>query len=407
MSPLVRFARFAAVVAMIGCAPPPASDAEIAAWEAYCDRLKATGVEILKDYPQPHAIDRQEALGYLAQQVAHSVQDVLVAEDASFPLLRLGASTIDKWGLDGADAKYLTARIRGDGVYRLHGRLGSATLIALQTFTMDPEYRPFASLSGDGWQAAPDGRIDLRISAERPEGWSGTWLPTDPEATDLFVREYFADWENETPSELFLERLDVPAAPPAPDLAGRLERMADGFAHRAPMWLQRSGRVRSWVVNDFRGPPEATEQGLKDNVYGQGWFQISRDEALLIELDAPDALLWSFQLGNFWWESLDYVNRTGSLNGHQAVASSDGRYRIVVAREDPGVPNWLDPASHPEGAILYRYQQSKNAPKPEARLVPVAELRAALPPDTPTVTREQRRAEIAARRAHATRRWAP
>jgi hypothetical protein len=154
-------------------------------------------------------------------------------------------------------------------------------------------------------------------------------------------------------------------------------------------------------------PTANTGQGLADNFYGQGWFALEPGQVLLIELDAPDALLWSFQIGNFWWESLDYVSRTGSLNGDQAVASSDGRYRIVIAAEDPGVPNWLDTAGHPEGAILYRYQQAKNNPTAVARLVALEQLRAELPADTPSVSAEQRAREIAARQAHAARRWAP
>ena len=397
----------ALLVFTLGCSGAPRSDDQIAAWEAYCDRLKAAGIAALEDYPQNHEIDRDEALAYLASQVAYTVRDELIGEDPNFPLLRLGASTIDKWGLDGADVKYVGARIEGDASYRLHGRMGSAALIALQTFTMEPDYAAFASLSNDDLRPASDGSVDVLVSAEKPAEYRGVWLEVDPRATNLLVREYFNDWEKEVPSELYLERLDVPADPPAPQHEDRLERMATAFEKRVPMWLEMSSKVRSWVVNNFRGPPSATDQGLKDNVYGQGWFQISEDEALVIELEPPDATIWSFQLGNFWWESLDYVNRTGSLNGHQAFVNADGKVRIVVALEDPGVPNWLDPSGHPEGNILYRYQQSRTDPKPEAQLVDVAELREALPADTPSVTAQQRREEVAQRRHHAMRRWSP
>jgi len=113
------------------------------------------------------------------------------------------------------------------------------------------------------------------------------------------------------------------------------------------------------------------------------------------------------EVGNFWWQSLDYVNRSGSLNSHQAVKSSDGRYRLVIAHEDPGVPNWLDPGGYSEGMILYRYQQSKTAPRPTLELVPASELAKHLPADTKQVSSEERRAEIARRRDHAARRWSP
>ena len=126
-----------------------------------------------------------------------------------------------------------------------------------------------------------------------------------------------------------------------------------------------------------------------------------------VDRDAPDARLWSFQLGNLWAESIDYVNHTASLNGDQAFVNGDGRVRIVVAHEDPGVPNWLDTAGHPQGAILFRYQQTKTQPTPETEVVDAKTLRERLPGDTPTVTSDERAAEIAARRRHATKRWSP
>jgi hypothetical protein len=402
------------VVLLTACGgDPPAPVAgetdPVAAWEAFCDQLKATGVEILQEFPQAHAIDRAEAPRYLAQQVAAAVEGTLIDGQTAFPLLRLTASTIGSWGLDGADAKYLQARVEGDGEYRLVGRLGSARLIAIQLFTMRPDYEPFAFLSGDALAPGEDGAFELRISGERPAGWDGPWLPLDPRATTLLVREYFNDWENELPSQLRIERLDEGGGlGRAGDPGALLGAIAETFALRAPMWLERSQQVRRFFENDFySGGDEENAQGLADNVYGSGWFALEPNEALLITLDAPDALLWSFQLGNFWWESTDYVNGTASLNGHQAVPSSDGRYRVVIALEDPGVPNWLDPAGHTEGAMLYRFQKARNAPEPEVSVVPLAELAGQLPPDTPVVTAEERRREIAARRAHVSRRWEP
>jgi hypothetical protein len=173
------------------------------------------------------------------------------------------------------------------------------------------------------------------------------------------------------------------------------------------MWLPRSAPVRANLRNRL-GPPLASQgQGLANNLYGVGWFDLEADEALVIELEPPDALLWSFQVGNLWWEAADYVTRSGSLNGAQAFVSSDGRIRMVVSLEDPGVPNWLDPAGHREGQIVYRYQDAKSVPLPTARLVKRGELASALPKDTPKLVPAERRADLAARNAHAARRWAP
>lgn len=390
----------------------PAMSEEVAAWQAFCDALKASGTRFLERYPQPHAIDRAEALRYLAQQVATSVELAQVERETELPLLRLNSSTIGKWGLDGADAKYLTAQVDPRGSYRLRGRLGDAALIAFQSYTLAPDYAAFASLSGErgvDLPLQPDGRYELRLSRERPADWKGPWLALDPRATTFLIREYFDDWNEVEMSDWTLERLDAqPArAPLAPRASEELLRGAAGlFALRLPMWLGNVERTRAELRNRLAEMPNAA-QGLRDNVYGNGWFALEPGQALLIELDAPEARLWSFQLGNFWWESIDYLNHTGSLNNAQALRSGDGRYRIVISLQDPGVPNWLDPAGHPEGYVMYRYQRAKSAPLPQAKLVSLAELPKLLPTDTPRVSAEERRAEIARRRAHAAIRFAP
>ncbi|MCH2173495.1 DUF1214 domain-containing protein [Myxococcota bacterium] len=382
---------------------------EIRAWNEFCDSLKASGAKILETYPQRHEVDRAEGPLFLAQQLSIAIEQTFAARDRAFPLLRIGATDLNKAGFDGADAKYLGAPIEGTGTYRLSGTLGNARLIAIQAVAMGPPYAAFASLSSDGLSPDPQGRVEIMLGPEQPEGWTGPWLATDARATDLMVREYFGDWLEENPSTLTLERLD----PVETDAALSMERSretlqtaAARFAGRAPLWQPMVVQIRERLRNRL-SPPASPRQGLSDNFYGSGWFALEPGQALLIEFDAPEALLWSFQLGNFWWESLDYVSRTGSLNGDQAVPSSDGRYRIVIAGEDPWVPNWLDTGGRPEGAINFRYQRSQSKPTPTMRLISLEELRSELPKDTPIVSKKERRAEIAARRSHAARRWAP
>jgi hypothetical protein len=175
------------------------------------------------------------------------------------------------------------------------------------------------------------------------------------------------------------------------------------------MWLGRSIQTRRFLTNRARNMASEGdgEQGLRDNVYGAGWFEVDEETVLVIEFEEPEALLWSIQVGNYWWESLDYVTGTGSLNGNQAFTNSDGKVRVVIALNDPGVPNWLDTDGHPEGMFIYRFQQATKSADPTLRVIPASELRAALPSDTPSVSMEQRAAEIAMRKLHAAQRWAP
>ena len=403
-----------AALLLVSCtvlaAPPPADEeADIAAWNAFADELKKTGADFLRQYRQPDEVGRAEGPLYLAQQLAYVVSAVMAERDRAFPLLRLSATNIHKWGLDGADAKYTGAALDSSGVYRLSGRLGSAKLIAIQAVQSTPRFAAFASLSGADLVKDAQGGFEVMIARERPPGWTGPWLRLDAATTHLLVREYFNDWDAEQPSEMTLARVDEASARPTPvlpDTAATLAQMTAQFDIRTRQWMPWLAKTRSAPPNRLQVLPQ-TGQGLKNNVYGEGWYDIGPDQALIIELSDPDADLWSFQLGNLWWESIDYINGTGSINGHQAVPDGDGRYRLVIALQDPGVPNWLNPAGHRQGFIMYRFQNSASAAVPTTRLVSLAQLAAALPADAVRITPAQRRAQIEARRAHALKRWAP
>lgn len=380
------------------------------AWNAFCDRLKATGGEILRSDLPASDLDRAEGQRHLLQRLAATIDEVLDAESGP-PIVSLYSHKLRKYGMDSADAKYSVARIAGDGTYRLSGTLGTAHHIAFQLTTSRAGWQSFESLSRGELGAERSGEFELLISAEKPADWRKAWLRLDPRSTELILREYFYDWENERPSEFRIERLDragptVPIEPAA--TAALFDTIADGFAATVPKWFGPTLDDRTRRRNKLGPPARSASEGLRDNAYGSGWFALDKDEALLIELDEPKAHLWSFELGNPWWQSIDYVDHTSSLNGFQAVKSSDGRYRLVIALDDPGVPNWLDPAGHAEGVIIYRYQLATvdNA-VPVARVVPFAKLREHLPADTARVGPDARAEEIAMRRRHAARRWAP
>ena len=79
------------------------------------------------------------------------------------------------------------------------------------------------------------------------------------------------------------------------------------------------------------------------------------------------------------------------------MVDDDGVLRVVIAHHDPGVANWLDTAGHSEGPVILRCVRTENAPVPTTRVVPFADVAAALPPSTRRVDRE--RARRGARRA--------
>ena len=390
-------------------AEPERTRASSEIWSEFTRELEIAGLKVLEDYPQPTVLDESEGLRYLLQQLSTSVQNILVRESGEIPLLRVGATTINKWGMDGADAKYQGAPIDPSGEYLFSGRLGTARLTAIQLSNLTSgDYQAFESLSGDQFQSADSGEFQVLLSVNKPEYWQGPWLPLRSETTDLLVREYFGDWGNEEPGDYRLQRLDSTPTKSQLTLTAAEQLLVDTvtqFSQRAPQWKSHINQARKHLVNKV--VMRKTAQGLENNYYGSAWFRISKDEALVIELEDPQALLWSVQLGNVWWESLDYINHTASYNDYQAVASGDGIYRFVLSQKDPGVANWLDPVGHSEGALLFRIQGAASAVQPKIKLTSTAELPELLQKNFPVTTKEARLAQIEERRTHAAARWAP
>jgi hypothetical protein len=137
-------------------------------------------------------------------------------------------------------------------------------------------------------------------------------------------------------------------------------------------------------------------------------FDLDDGEALILETDMPKVRhYWNIQLNDPLFNAVEYVYRLSSLNAATAQISSDGKLRAVIALEDPGVPNWLDPAGFKQGTIYGRWYDCDTNPMPIIKRVPLAQLRAHLPADTPVVTPAERAEQLRARvrAAQRRRRW--
>jgi hypothetical protein len=84
----------------------------------------------------------------------------------------------------------------------------------------------------------------------------------------------------------------------------------------------------------------------------------------------------------------------------------DGKVRVVVAHQDPGVANWLDTAGHSEGPIILRCVRTETAPVPTTRVVPFDRLVDELPSTVRRVSPVERSAAIDVRRKAVSRRFA-
>ena len=99
-------------------------------------------------------------------------------------------------------------------------------------------------------------------------------------------------------------------------------------------------------------------------IYYHSYWNLGKDEALLIEVMPPTCDTWNFQLNNYWMESLDYRYFTICINSHSAKYNPDGSVTVVVAHENPGVANWIETVGHFEGTMCWRwYRPTSTVPK--------------------------------------------
>jgi hypothetical protein len=148
--------------------------------------------------------------------------------------------------------------------------------------------------------------------------------------------------------------------------------------------------------------------GLVKQAYWQALFDFAPDEALILETEMPERhRYWNVQLNDALFNTLDYVYRQSSLNGHQAQIDADGRFRAVLSHSDPGVANWLDVCGSNRGTVIGRWYDCNANPVPTLKRVKLAELWQHLPAGTPRITPEQRDSALRERRigSQLRRRW--
>lgn len=305
------------------------------------------------------------------------------------------------------DDIYLQSPIRGDLTYRVSGNRGTCKILSFTTQralsgTVDEMPRPNGHNEVDdtdlGIALGED--FEVIFSAERPAGYTGKWARIDPQAGGMMVRFRSYDWANEVDPVLSIECLDPVAPKPrlgADEIIARIGEMAKFPARKTKLYYPMQNGVKERVgFNVFE--PVQYPGALAKQVYWPACFQLDDGEALIIETDLPaHRPYWNIQLNDPYFNTLEYVYRLSSLNGHTAKVSSDGRFRAVIALEDPGVPNWLDPAGYREGGIYGRWFDCDSNPTPIIKRVPLAELRRHLPADTPVVTPDERAEELRTR----------
>jgi hypothetical protein len=380
------------------------------AWADFCTRLAAIGERIVGD-EFPHG-DRERAEGfrYLGRMAVFATQWFVEFADPEFPAFYRFDDDVVKWGAPNADNQYLRAKVEAGGVYRVTADVTNVREILLSTQEGDMQlgkFRVFDERALSALTVGSDGMLELIVGGdERP----GNWMPLHPDTDHLLVRQYVSDWERDAVARMHIERIGnegrAPSSPTGEGLAAAYDRAADWIERSVVFWNDYTRRARAGGTDNVLSPPRSPKGGAHNILYGGGWWDLAPDEALLVTCDAPDANYWSFQGYNAgWFESLDFANRTTSLNGHQIRVDDDGRFRLAIAHRDPGIENWLDTAGYRAGMVTYRWVLTTTEPAPECEVVPVAEVGARLAATTPGFTPAERRAQIHRRQVAVARRF--
>ncbi|WP_231746371.1 hypothetical protein [Sphingobium baderi] len=337
--------------------------------------------------------------------------------DPDLPDFVPAVNTVLNASMTNPDFIYSAASIDGEGVYRLSGERGEGLFVLLDTAAgglgvMDQLGPSCGTIDIDSLDIGTDGRFELVMSAQRPDGWTGNWRPLDPRARTLTLRQASYHWGEGRDGRFAIERLDRPIRPrrrTAAEIAQRLTALAGYPKRYAGLWINViKDQAAKNLWNRFEHDDWAGRGGVTGQHYYQGLFRIEPGHALILETELPERVrYWNVQLGDLLWNTTDWMNRQSSLNGGQAEIDSDGRFRAVIALEDPGVPNWLDPGGWSEGAIMLRWTEASSGPEPSLRQVPLDGLRAQLPADTPAISAEERDRRLRQRRTgvQLRRRW--
>ena len=338
--------------------------------------------------------DLLEGLQYLAGCIA-ACTHLAFDYDRDHPFLHTGTGPFTKMGLDNPDTMYFGTRVQANHEYVVTGRRGTTTDVSFQL--LGGEYTD--DNVPDSETAFDDRKLD--IASDGTFEWRFT--PTGP--AQLVIREVYNDWSAQRGS-FAIARTDTVGTAPPPLTRELIEKRyavaGKQLIQRVKTWLQFPQWFYMNIPVNTMVAPRLTPGGLATQYSSAGHFDLAPEQALIITLPDTDAPYLGFQLGSLWYISLDYINHQTSLNATQAQADPDGKIRIVVSDQNPGVTNWVETLDHRKGFLQFRWQRVSRelteADGPTVEVVDIDKVAAALPyHETNKISDEDWRTRIALR----------
>jgi len=310
-------------------------------------------------------------------------------------------------GGDNPDNCYRLAGIEHGTRYRVTGRVPPHKAANI-SFTLTANFgtsQTVQTIEDHELDIAADGTFEILIDDR--DGPARNHLKTRPGVKLLFVRDSMMDWRVEDPLELAIERLGEANAAPL---------TVEAMATRAIEHVLNDLYLYFWFQNVWSGMTPntiTTAQAMRGAGGGlvtqgicNGSLLLGPDDAAIYEYDPAGAGYAAVQLTEWLYRSLDYHRIQSSLTTAQSAVDSDGLVRLVIARRDPGVHNWLDTGGQAHVHLINRWQRMQQDRPIAARLrmTTIDRLRSDLPADTRWLDGAERQAQLAGRLADYQRR---
>jgi len=372
------------------------------AWDDFCDQLKAAGRIVVRETHDGDPQDAVEGFRYLSRMVLMANFRAIERRTPGTRAQRIGLIPPPPKGGIGVQSPnqdHIVQPVDARHRYRITGTAGdvythlsawsppipddvgaaSVGLDAedhLERFNPNMALTPHTLVLAD--IAAADGTVDFVLSVDPPDDGSA-WMSMAPTTRELMGRVVYDDRHGQTPPRLTIECLDDHEQPETPTP----EDMAERLAVAGQLVLGQKADYEGWTADLLtrENETEFTREWYEriggspdDRHFEFGYWRVPEGSALVIEFDEPATQHWNFQLCNHWMENLaNYATGEGYIDKENA-ARNDGRVRIVVAHEDPGVPNWIEPDARNHGVMGLRFVRPAVEPQVETHLVPIADL---------------------------------
>ena len=372
------------------------------AWDDFCDQLKAAGRIVVRETEGGDPQDAVEGFRYLSRMVLMANFRAIERRTPGTAPQRIGLippPLKGGIGVQSPNQDHIVQPVDSRYRYRITGTVGDvythlsawsppipddvgAVAVGLDAEDHLERFNPNMALTPHttvlAEMANDDGTVDFVLSVE-PPGDGSMWMSMAPTTRELMGRVVYDDRGEQTPPRLKIECLDEHPQPETPTP----EDMAQRLAVAGQLILGQKADYEGWT-NDLRSRENATEftrewyeriGGSPDDRHFEfGYWRVPDEMALVVEFTEPATQHWNFQLCNHWMENLaNYATGEGYIDKENAVRDGD-QVRIVIAHEDPGVPNWLEPVTHDHGVMGLRFVRPAREPQVSTRLIPVSDL---------------------------------